>query len=81
MRGSVGVYLPAMVEGKVFIIKLSGDKRVLLCVYVCVVYGTYWQVVCVCVCVRRACGEKRSTRGGELVLLLRPPHYHHCTCH
>lgn len=47
MRGSVGVYLPAMVEGKVFIIKLSGDKRVLLCVYVCVVYGTYWQVVCV----------------------------------
>ena len=67
--------LSAAVKGGVFIIKLSSDKRVLVCVYVCVVYGTYWQVVCVwvcvcvcvcvCVLVRRAGGQKRA-----LVLLL-----------
>ena len=65
-----------VVIAKVFIIKLNGNKRVLVCVYVTVVYGTYWQVVYVCVCVpvcvRRAGGEKGAF-GGKLVLLLRPP--------
>lgn len=47
---SCGVCLSAsaVVTAEVSIIKLSSDKRVLVCVYVYVVYGTYWQIVCVC---------------------------------
>lgn len=48
-----------------FIIKLNSDKRVLVRVYVCVVYGTYWQEG-----LRR---KKGSTRGAEPVLPLCPP--------
>lgn len=67
MCGSVGVRLSvsAVVTAKVFIIKLSGDKGVLVCVYVHIVYGTYWQVVCACVCV---C-ESSEGRGRERSIL------------
>lgn len=34
----------AVVTAKVFIFKLGSDKRVLVCVFMSVVYGTYWQV-------------------------------------
>lgn len=60
MCGSVAVCLSAAaVTAKVFIIKLSSDKRVLVCVYV----RGLWHLLAGCVCVRRAGGEKGRLGG------------------
>lgn len=72
---SVCLSATTVLKATVFLIKLSGDKRVLTCVYVCVVYGTYRQVVCV----HRERGEKRPLGANSWCSY--DPHYHDCTCH
>ena len=48
MYGRVGVCLSAVVKGEVFIIKLSGDKRVLGCVLMSLCFMALIGRLCVC---------------------------------
>lgn len=54
-----------------FIIKLSSDKRVLVRVYVHVIYGTYWQVVCECP--EGLCRKKEALQKGTRAALTTLP--------